>query len=127
MTDNTQELDEIIQRHFRHLAAKAYAEVDGYRPEVENAPALWDKIVSRAESDLLNWHNRQVKNAVVTAEDNLDQYWNKELDKQIEEVLDRLESNKETLYWWTGGEYEKTTAVDMRAIAAERAKLKEVK
>lgn len=47
--------------------------------------------------------------------------------KQIEEVLGRLESNKETLYWWTGGEYEKTKAVDMRAIAAERAKLKEVK
>ncbi len=42
---------------------------------------------------------------------------------EIAKVLDRLESNKETLYWWTGGEYEKTTAVDMRAIAAEREQL----
>ena len=39
---------------------------------------------------------------------------------EIAKVLDRLEGNKETLYWWTGGEYDKTTAVDMLAIAAER-------
>ena len=45
--------------------------------------------------------------------------------KQVEAVLDRLESNKETLYWWTGVEYDKTTAIDMRAIAVERKKLKE--
>ena len=42
-------------------------------------------------------------------------------------LLDRLSSHQEDLFWWTGGEYEKTKAVDMRAIASERAKLKEVK
>ena len=35
-------------------------------------------------------------------------------------LLDRLSSHKEDLFWWTGGEYEKTKAVDMRAIADER-------
>ena len=35
-------------------------------------------------------------------------------------LLDRLSSHQEDLFWWTGGEYEKTKAVDMRAIAAER-------
>lgn len=38
-------------------------------------------------------------------------------------LLDRLESNKEELFWWTGGEYDRTTGIDMRAVAAERAKL----
>lgn len=38
-------------------------------------------------------------------------------------LLDRLSSHQEDLFWWTGGEYEKTKAVDMRAIAAEREKL----
>ena len=35
-------------------------------------------------------------------------------------LLDRLSSHQEDLFWWTGGEYEKTKAIDMRAIAAER-------
>ncbi len=38
-------------------------------------------------------------------------------------LLDRLSSHQEDLFWWTGGEYEKTKAVDMRAVAAERDKL----
>ena len=38
-------------------------------------------------------------------------------------LLDRLSSHQEDLFWWTGGEYEKTKAVDMRAIAAEREQL----
>lgn len=38
-------------------------------------------------------------------------------------LLDRLSSHQEYLFWWTGGEYEKTKAVDMRAISAERDKL----
>ena len=38
-------------------------------------------------------------------------------------LLDRLSSHQEDLFWWTGGEYEKTKAVDMRAISAERDKL----
>ena len=41
-------------------------------------------------------------------------------------LLNRISSHQEDLFWWTGGEYEKTKAVDMRAIQAERAKLKEV-
>ena len=35
-------------------------------------------------------------------------------------LLDRLSSHQEDLFWWTGGEYEKTKAIDMRAVAAER-------
>lgn len=38
-------------------------------------------------------------------------------------LLDRISSHQEDLFWWTGGEYEKTKAVDMRAIEAERKKL----
>ena len=56
----------------------------------------------RIKQSILDWHN-----------------------KQIEEVLDRLSNQQETLHWWTGGEYEKTKAVDMRAIEAERNKLNE--
>lgn len=59
----------------------------------------------------------------VTIKSNIQAHTNAEIAK----VLDRLERNKETLYWWTGGEYDRTTAVDMRAIQAERARLKEVK
>ena len=42
-------------------------------------------------------------------------------------LLDRLSSHQEDLFWWTGGEYEKTKAVDMRAIAAERELLTKLK
>ena len=42
-------------------------------------------------------------------------------------LLDRLSSHQEDLFWWTGGEYEKTKAVDMRAIAAERELLNKLK
>jgi len=40
------------------------------------------------------------------------------------DMLDRLEANKEDLFWWTGGEYTKTTGIDMRALQSERDKLK---
>lgn len=50
----------------------------------------------------------------------------KNLDKLINSeilaVLEELSQNKETLYWWTGGEYEKTTGVDMRAIQSIKEK-----
>ena len=45
-------------------------------------------------------------------------------DKAVEEVLDRLTKEQEDLFWWTGGEYEKTKGIDMRAIQAERNRLK---
>ena len=38
-------------------------------------------------------------------------------------LLDRLSNHQEDLFWWTGAEYEKTKAVDMRAIATEREQL----
>ena len=112
MTNYNERLDEILADHREWMRGVRTDRLVGTSSEA-------------TKQAILDWHNKQVKNAVATAEDNLDQYWNKELDKQIEGVLDRLESNKETLYWWTGGEYDKTTAVDMRAIIAERAKLKE--
>ena len=46
--------------------------------------------VPGAKQAILDWHNKQVKNAVVTAEDNLDQYWNKELDKQIAKATEAI-------------------------------------
>ena len=108
MTDNTQELDEITS----DLWVKY------------GRPGTMDEFVPEAKQAILNWHNKQVKNAVVTAEDNLDQYWNKELNKQIEGVLDRLEGKTKALPTW-----ESTSMVDgfdvLSAIEAERAKLKE--
>ena len=91
MTDNTQELDGIMDKIY-DLA---------YDHLTDRGIAIG---TVRIKQSILDWHN-----------------------KQVEEVLDRLDGNKETLYWWTGSEYEKTKAVDMRAIAAERAKLTEVK
>ena len=45
--------------------------------------------MGKAKQALLDWHNEQIKNAVATAEDNLDQYWNKKLDKQVVAALDK--------------------------------------
>ena len=113
MTDNTQELEQLIRSV---LTPNSYI-----------VPKEGIELIQA----ILDWHNKQVKNAVVTAEDNLDQYWNKELDKQIEGVLDRL-SNALTgsndfrvepsvkLYLSVG------QIVSIRsAIEAERKKLKE--
>ena len=47
---------------------------------------------------ILDWHNKQVKNAVATAEDDLDQYWNKELDKQVEEAMAKFHLKKGVKY-----------------------------
>ena len=79
--DDTQELDEILCQAF-YIEDGEY--IGSYK---EGSPIGFD-----IKQSLLDWHNKQIKNAVATAEDNLDQYWNKELDKQIEAVLDRLAS-----------------------------------
>ena len=78
MTDDTQEIDVILE--------------DFYDGDIRQSD------MGKAKQAIADWHNRQVKNAVATAEDNLDQYWNKELDKQIEAVLDRL-IDSERMYW----------------------------
>ena len=54
-----------------------------------------------------------------TAEDNLIEL----IAAQQLALLDRLEKHKEDLFWWTGGEYTKTTGIDMRAIQQERSNL----
>ena len=84
-------------------------------------PGTMDEFLPEARQAILDWHNKQVKNAVVTAEDNLDQYWNKELNKQIEEVLDRLLEHGED--FTTFGDGSRSVAVEY--IQAERNKLKE--
>ena len=69
MTDGRQELDVILDKM-------------GYTKNTD-----FRKHAIRLITD---WHNKQVKNAVATAEDDLDQYWNKELDKQIKGAEARL-------------------------------------
>ena len=66
--DNTQELDEIFDK-------MGYTKNTDFRKDAIRL--------------ITDWHNKQIKNAVATAEDNLDQYWNKKLDKQVVAALDK--------------------------------------
>ena len=122
MTDNTQaELDEILEKYGEYYHLKQLNRFSDSEMQLNFAE---ETDIVRAKQALLDWHNKQVKNAVVTAEDNLDQYWNKELNKQIEGVLDRLEGKTKALPTW-----ESTSMVDgfdvLSAIEAERNKLKD--
>ena len=130
MTDNTQpipashengqaeRLARLFHDTYERLAPKfgyeTREETKQFDPESPNG-----KLMIAVCGEFLDWHNKQVKNAVATAEDDLDQYWNKELDKQIEVVLDRLDRS---LNW------QHTTPRDVIAeIEAERKRLKESK
>ena len=108
MTDNTQELSEIIREMRYRVLEDNGLTVNGLTTiEQESMQAIID------------WHNKQVKNAVATAEDNLDQYWNKELNKQVEAVLDRLESQSRRADDCT----DDTLVVKMIRVGAERDRL----
>ena len=116
MTDNTQELDEIFQVY-----------IEPHIPPTTDEAVL--SAIHEAKQAIIDWHNKQVKNAVATAEDNLDQYWNKELDKQIEGVLDRAKQRFHEPIEHDGS-YISISVIDKtfdELIQAERAKLKEVK
>ena len=106
--DNAQVLDEILCQAF-YIEDGEY--IGSYK---EGSPIGFD-----IKQSLLDWHNKQVKNAVATAEDNLDQYWNKELNKQVEELLDRLESQSRRADDCT----DDTLVVKMIRVGAERNKL----
>lgn len=102
-TEQDKELDEILVNLANQIAANEQRLLNGNATREETI-----------DSD---------SNATMRAEKAIQAHTN----AKIAKVLDSLESNKETLFWWNGNEYGKTTAVDMRAIEAERAKLKEVK
>ena len=108
------ELDEIFTKYTKQVIDMCH----GNRPDVADESA-------KAKQALLDWHNKQVKNAVATAEDNLDQYWNKELNKQVEAVLDRLEAQFVEEVVVIFGKTEVKKQVPLSAIEAERNKLKE--
>ena len=113
-------LEQIIADHNKEMRTDMASEITGGT----RSKAITDVITVKA---ILDWHNKQVKNAVVTAEDNLDQYWNKELDKQIEEVLDRL-YEEQRIWMHEHSELKLGHATYMLSlIQAERAKLKEAK
>ena len=121
-TDNTQELDGILEKYGEYYHLKQLNRFSDSEMQLNFAE---ETDIVRAKRALLDWHNRQVKNAVVTAEDNLDQYWNKELDKQIEEVLDRL-YEEQRIWMHEHSELKLGYATYMLSlIQAERAKLKE--
>ena len=103
--------------------------VDVHEMVVDNSlDVIFDKMGYTKNTDfrkeairlITDWHNKQVKNAVATAEDDLDQYWNKELDKRIEAVLDRLESQSRRADDCT----DDTIVVKMIWVVDERNKLK---
>ena len=106
-------LEQIIADHNKEMRTDMASEITGGT----RSKAITDVITVKA---ILDWHNKQVKNAVVTAEDNLDQYWNKELNKKIEGMLDRLEST--AAY---GTDIEEYAEDVLSAIEVERNKLKE--
>ena len=114
-------LEQIIADHNKEMRTDMASEITGGT----RSKAITDVITVKA---ILDWHNKQVKNAVATAEDNLDQYWNKELDKQVEEVLDRLEKRSDGMpctVRYSDGSVERIRIVPLSAIEAERNKLKE--
>jgi len=126
MTDNTQELDD--RQHIKFNILVPFLTAITTKRQKENGNLIKDTETAYydfAVDLIFDWHNKQVKNAVATAEDNLDQYWNKELDKQIEGVLDRLEDRKGNYLLYPSGL--PAYAINISAIQAERAKLKEVK
>ena len=90
MTNYNERLDEILERLYR-IAADTELAADRFDPYAFNG-------VTEAKQAILDWHNKQVKNAVATAEDNLDQYWNKELDKQVEEAMAKFHLKKGVKY-----------------------------
>ncbi len=84
MTDNTQELDEILE--------------DFYDGDIRQSD------MGKAKQAIIDWHN-----------------------KQIEAVLDRLEAQKGTPIALIGSQKYEHGVVPLRAIQAERDKLKEPK
>ena len=118
MTDNTQP-DHIV---------------DMNEMVVDNSlDVIFDKMGYTKNTDLrkcatrliTDWHNKQVKNAVATAEDNLDQYWNKEVDKQIEAKLVHISEYAENVTSVDeNGEF-RIKAIPLSLIAVEINKLKE--
>ncbi len=93
MTDNTQELDEILDKFGWTCVADGG---DGY--------GLQNEDVSEAKQAILDWHN-----------------------KQVEELLDRLEAQWGETIDNTLGKPIRIKFVSVSAIQAERAKLEEVK
>ena len=95
MTDNTQELDGILEKYGEYYHLKQLNRFSDSEMQLNFAE---ETDIVRAKRALLDWHNKQVKNAVATAEDNLDQYWNKELDKQVEEAMAKFHLKKGVKY-----------------------------
>ena len=135
MTDNTQELDEILRNLYntgRH----------------EESGGLTDRelVFNEAKQAILDWHNKQVDEAVESVEKVAadveykaginyammsGEYIHKdEANKQVEEVLGGLESINMKAAYNNGTFDEKLEQLRYelkRAIEAERNKLKEVK
>ena len=63
----------------------------------------------------------EVNNAVVTAEDNLDNYWNKKLKKEVNKVLDELKARK-TLTFIDGANGEKLLVYTVFVSAIEQVR-----
>ena len=62
-TDNTQELDEILER-YRLKANMAYSEVDdGFHTAEEFKGLALPKTLAEARQAILDWHNKQVVRA----------------------------------------------------------------
>ncbi len=103
MTDNIQEIDEILERYRLH-ANMAYSEVeDNLRTAEEFKTLALPKVLAEAEQALLDWHN-----------------------KQVEAVLDRLEAQWGETIDNTLGKPIRIKFVSVSAIEAERNKLKEL-
>ena len=63
-SDNTQELDEILERYRLH-ANMAYSEVeDNFRTAEEFKTLALPKVLAEANQALLDWHNKQVEEAI---------------------------------------------------------------
>ena len=114
MTDNIQEIDEVLFS----LTDLSYASFTT-QEEANRVADQLDYDRAEAKQAIADWHNKQVKNAVATAEDNLDQYWNKELDKQVEEAMAKFHLKK-------GVKYD-VKATDSVIVITPANKLKEVK
>lgn len=116
MTDNTQELDEILYRLVNETVQseniRSLEDATGSHSNSQNRQ-LWS--IQDAKQSILDWNNKQT-----TKELDAIMEWH---EKEMEEVLDRLESQQGKID--LGSYSDMQRAILPEAIEAERNKLKE--
>lgn len=124
MTDNTQEIEEIL----------AWLDARMPQPKTMNEATARVAMLQGTKQAIIDWHDKQVENykGIIKMADKYTfdtgevYYSQKAVNKQIEAVLDRLEDEKRYTNDTTFLQYD-LVVVPLSAIEAERNRLKETK